>query len=62
MHPGWTIEALSRGAATVRLKEAKKLARAVGKAPGRHPVPNIIPGHRVARRDGVIGGFALGAG
>ena len=38
-----------------------KAARAVGNALARNPVPIIIPCHRVVRRDGAIGGFALGA-
>ncbi len=39
-----------------------KAARAVGNALARNPIPIIIPCHRVVRNDGVIGGFALGAG
>ena len=39
-----------------------KAARAVGNALARNPIPIIIPCHRVVRHDGVIGGFALGAG
>ncbi len=39
-----------------------KAARAVGNALARNPIPIIIPCHRVVRSEGVIGGFALGAG
>ncbi|NLY08574.1 MAG: methylated-DNA--[protein]-cysteine S-methyltransferase [Tissierellia bacterium] len=37
-----------------------KAYRAVGTAVGENPVPIIIPCHRVIRKDGKLGGFALG--
>lgn len=36
-------------------------ARAVGNALARNPVPILIPCHRVVRKDGFIGRFALGS-
>ncbi len=40
----------------------KKLARAVGGACSKNPVPIIIPCHRVIRSDGSLGGFSGGTG
>ncbi len=39
---------------------SKKLARAVGQAAGRNPLPLIIPCHRVIGADGSLTGFASG--
>lgn len=47
---GWVAERLGKPKAT----------RAVGNALGRNRVPVIIPCHRVIRRDGSLGGYALG--
>lgn len=38
-----------------------RAVRAVGSALGRNPVPLVIPCHRVVRRDGRIGEYALGS-
>ncbi|MCJ7507167.1 MAG: methylated-DNA--[protein]-cysteine S-methyltransferase [candidate division Zixibacteria bacterium] len=38
----------------------RKLARAVGGACSRNPIPIIIPCHRVIKSDGGLGGFAGG--
>lgn len=38
----------------------KKLARAVGNACAKNPVPIIVPCHRVIKSDGGLGGFAGG--
>jgi O-6-methylguanine DNA methyltransferase len=39
---------------------APRAARAVGTALARNPVPIVVPCHRVCRRDGGLGGYALG--
>lgn len=37
-----------------------KVARAVGQALGRNPLPIIVPCHRVVSSDGTLGGFSAG--
>lgn len=37
-----------------------RAVRAVASAIGRNPFPVIVPCHRVIRKDGSLGGFALG--
>lgn len=54
-------ETLTYGEIAVRLGDAT-LARAVGQALGRNPVPIIVPCHRVLAADGRTGGFSAPGG
>jgi methylated-DNA-[protein]-cysteine S-methyltransferase len=57
---GWG-ETTTYGEIALRLGDAK-LARAVGQALGRNPIPLIIPCHRVLASGGKAGGFSAPGG
>jgi methylated-DNA-[protein]-cysteine S-methyltransferase len=54
-------EQLSYGSLAARLGN-KHLARAVGQAANRNPIPIIVPCHRLVGSAGQLGGFAPGVG
>ena len=54
-------ETLTYGEVAERLGD-RSLARAVGEALGRNPVPVIVPCHRVVAASGTLGGFSAPGG
>lgn len=58
---GWA-ETTTYGAVAKELGEGSEVARIVGEAMARNPVPLIVPCHRVTAAGGKIGGFSAPGG